>query len=379
MNPRSIAALILSQVIYDKRSLSFALASVLEKYPSHRQTNLIKELCYGVLRWYFRLDALLKQLLPKPLKAKDHDIQMLLLIGLYQILYLRISDHAAVSETVEAARELKKVWATKLINGVLRNFLRQRETLINKIESISTAHYAHPQWFINATQESWPNDWQNILLANNEHPPLCLRVNALKINRTDYLKKLADANIEATPSHYTSQGIILKTPMPVENIPGFLQGEVSVQDNAAQLAADLLELAPEQRILDACAAPGGKTAHILEIQPALKELIAIDQDPQRLQKIKENLDRLNLSATLIADDASQPNRWWDNHLFDRILLDAPCSATGVIRRHPDIKILRQMSDISALAQQQLDLLTALWPLLKPKGILLYLFCVAARK
>lgn len=371
MNPQAHAAKILYEVIINHKSLSVALAQA--KIPSE-QHRLTQEICYGVCRWYPRLDALSKTLLHKPLKSQALIIQMLIYVGLYQVLFLELPKASAVDATTEAAKFLKQEWATGLINAILRNFLRDEGKYLAKIEKSNTSQYAHLSWFIKAMQQAWPQYWQQILAANNQRPPMFLRVNLPRISRKNYLSELTVANIAAEAAAHTQSGILLSQAMPVLKLPGFSKGLLSIQDNSAQLAAELLDLKPAQMVLDACAAPGGKTCHMLELEPKLKKVIAIDNDAQRVNKIEENLQRLNLKANLITGDAANPEEWWDGKLFDRILLDAPCSATGVIRRHPDIKLLRRPSDIATLAEQQLTILNALWPLLKPRGILLYVTC-----
>ena len=367
MNPRYIAVIILQNVIESQHSLSESLAEELPKLKDPRDRAFVQALCFGVCRSYFRLDEIAKKLLQKPFKQKDQDVYLLILIGLYQMIEMRLPDYAAVSETVDTTKKLKKEWAKSLVNAVLRNYQRQQA-------DFPESHYSHPAWMIEKVQHDWPNDWQAILTANNQHPPLSLRVNQRKISREDYLKKLSDAEINAFPIPETSAGIYLETPMDVQDIPGFMQGEASVQDGAAQLAASLLQVQEKQRVLDACAAPGGKTSHILEAAPGEIDLIALDDDERRLSVVKENLQRLGLTATYICADAGDTAHWWDGQLFDRILLDAPCSATGVIRRHPDIKLLRRQSDISQMAEEQSRLLNALWPLLKSNGLLVYATC-----
>jgi 16S rRNA (cytosine967-C5)-methyltransferase len=376
MNSRAIAAQILAAVIQQKRSLNTALAERLADYSSAQDRGFIQELSYGVLRWYWQLNEITKHLLDHPLKIKDIDIQALLLIGIYQLLHLQTPPHAAIHETVQAARELNKTWATKLINGVLRRFQREQKELLAKIELIPAAHYAHSSWLFDAVQHAWPHNWETIVTANNQYPPMTLRVNCLQQTREKYLQLLAEKNIAASPAQHTTYGITLAEPCDISQLPSFAEGMVSVQDGAAQLAAELLELAPGQRVLDACAAPGGKTAHILEMEPNLDQLVVIDVAAERLNKVRENLKRLKLHPhpIVICADAAQPAQWWDGQLFDRILLDAPCSATGVIRRHPDIKLLRRPEDIAQLVTLQEKLLNALWPLLKPGGLLLYATC-----
>jgi 16S rRNA (cytosine967-C5)-methyltransferase len=374
MNLRTAAARVIFEVVFRGYSLSDSLPSALAQIAEARDQALVQTICYGVCRRYFFLNALLDGLLTTKLKSKDHDILALLLVGLYQLTDMRIPDYAAVGETVAAANDFKKAWAKGLINAVLRNYQRGAEELKKQAELNPSAFYSHPDWMIGKIKKYWPQQWQSILLANNEHPPFALRVNQRRGSRADYLKQLAQQNIEATAIPETQNGILLSTASRVENLPGFAAGCVSVQDGAAQLAAELLMLTPTLRVLDACAAPGGKTAHIAELEPELAELIALDRDEKRLAVVTENLARLQLSAVCVCSDAADTAAWWDGNSFDRILLDAPCSASGVIRRHPDIKLLRRPEDIENLVQEQWRLLTALWPLLKMGGVLVYSTC-----
>ena len=373
MNVRAIAATVLSKVM-EGASLSDTLPIYSAKLTDTRDQAFLQALCYGVCRWYFRLDAILQHLLDNPLKAKDADVFCLLLVGLYQLMDMRVPPHAAVAETVNATRGLKKIWAKGLVNAVLRNYQRQAETIDQAIQKNPNAFYAHPDWMIAMVKKDWPDAWEAILSGNNQHPPFSLRVNTQKNSRENYLQKLEAKSIEAHAIHETHSGITLAEPCDVGKLPGFAQGEVSVQDGAAQLAAELLRLEPGLRVLDACAAPGGKTTHILELQPRLQQLLAIDDDKARLAVINENFDRLQLSADVVCADAGDISAWWDGVLFDRVLLDAPCSASGVIRRHPDIKLLREQDDIDRLSREQARLLEALWSVLKPGGLLVYATC-----
>ena len=374
MDARAGAARVLVGVISGGRSLSDALPDVLQSVTDVRQRALIQELAYGTLRWYYRLDVLLLQLLQKPLKQRDADVHCLLLIGLYQLTQLAMPQRVAVNETVQATEALKKPWARGLVNAVLRNYQRRAAALAVTDAADDVAKYAHPAWLTEQLQHDWPDDWEAILNANNARPPFSLRVNQRRVTRDEYLEELAARSIEAVPLAHVATGLMLKKPVPVETLPGFSEGVVSVQDGAAQLAPGLLALAPGMRVLDACAAPGGKTAHILEAGPEITGLTAIDIDGRRLQRIAENLSRLSLQAQLLQGDAGKPSAWWDGQLYDRILLDVPCSATGVIRRHPDIKLLRKAEDVATLVSRQSGLLQALWPLLAPGGMLLYCTC-----
>lgn len=373
MNLRAAAAYIIDAV-RQGASLTEVLPQHIQHFSDPRDQAFLQALSYGVCRWYERLNTIVNFLLEKPLKEKDQLIQSLLLVGVYQLTDMRVPPHAAVAETVAAAKTLKKMWAKGLINAVLRNYQRRAPEITAHLQQVATATYAHPQWLIDAIKQDWPNDWQTILTANNQHPPLSLRVNLQHVSRAAYLTTLAAQQLDAQLIPETQAGISLTQAVDVEQLPGFNNGDVSVQDGAAQLAAELIAAAPGDRILDACAAPGGKAAHILESQPHLKELVALDYQAHRLLTVKETLQRLQLSATVKCADAGAVAQWWDGQLFDRILLDAPCSATGVIRRHPDIKLLRRATDITQLAQEQLRLLQTLWPLLKKAGLFVYATC-----
>lgn len=367
---RAAAAKVLAQVMAGQ-SLAQALPPMLERVPP-RDRPLLQQLCYGTSRNYHRLQSLLRQLLAKPLKDKDRDIQGLLLVGLYQLDDTRIPDHAAVAATVEATKFLKKPWARGLSNAVLRRYLRERESLAAQLTDAQRA--SHPNWLYKAIYQQWPEQATQIIAANNSQPPLVLRVNRQHGNRSAYLAQLAQSGIKARPGLLSEQAIYLDEPQDVATLPGFEQGLVSVQDEAAQLAAPLLGARRGERILDACAAPGGKTCHILELEPAVAELYAADVEPERLQRVGENLLRLNLDAHLLTMDCAKPDDRLAAATFDRILVDAPCSASGVIRRHPDIKLLRRAEDIQSFADQQLAIMRGLWPLLRPGGTLLYVTC-----
>lgn len=371
-NLRLTAARIIDDVT-NGRSLSDALPKQLSKMKDARDRAFVQAICYGVCRSYLQLDGVLSHLLRKPMKAKDSDVHALLMVGLYQLMQMHTADHAAVSETVSAVEGLKKPWARGLVNAVLRGYLRQKDELPAMIADDPETQYAHPRWWIQMCKEAYPEHWQQILAANNEHPPLTIRVNQQKISRDDYLQKLHAENLAAKIVPATASGIIIETPVPAEQLPGFQQGEVSVQDAAAQLAAEILQVQPGERVLDACAAPGGKLTHILELEKDLS-VTAVEVDDKRMQLVDENLKRLQLSAEMICADAANLNAWWDQQPFDRILLDAPCSASGVVRRHPDIKLLRELRDIKTLPNLQLSILKALWKTLKPNGVLVYATC-----
>ncbi|MGE8405624.1 MAG: 16S rRNA (cytosine(967)-C(5))-methyltransferase RsmB [Pseudomonas sp.] len=373
MNPRLAAARALAAVLSGKASLNSSLPAQLDKVEA-RDRGLTQDLAFGTARWQPRLSLLAERLLQKPFKSADADVEALLLVGLYQLLYTRVPEHAAIGETVGCADKLKKPWAKGLLNAVLRRAQREGNDLLAEMERDPVVRTAHPRWLQKSLKAFWPEQWEAICAANNAHPPMILRVNRRHHSRDAYLDLLRQAGIEATPCQYSSDGILLAEAKDVRDLPGFADGWISVQDEAAQLAADLLELAPGQRVLDACCAPGGKTCHLLEAEPGLAGVVAIDLEAKRLTRVRENLDRLGLDAQLIACDARDTAQWWDGKGFQRILLDAPCSATGVIRRHPDIKLTRQPDDIAALASLQGELLDALWPTLEVGGMLLYATC-----
>lgn len=373
MNPRLAAARALAAVLSGKASLNGSLPGQLEKVEP-RDRSLTQELAFGAARWQPRLAALAAKLLQKPFKAADADVEALLLIGLYQLFYSRIPAHAAIGETVGCADKLKKPWAKGLLNAVLRRAQREGEALLSELEHDPVVRTAHPRWLQKALKAAWPEHWEAICAANNAHPPMILRANRRHHSRDAYLGLLNEAGIAASACTFSQDGILLAEAQDVRELPGFAEGWISVQDEAAQLAAELLDLAPGQRVLDACCAPGGKTCHLLEVQPGLAGVLGVDLEAKRLVRVRENLERLGLQAELIAADGRDTAQWWDGKPFQRILLDAPCSATGVIRRHPDIKLARQAEDIPALASLQGELLDALWPTLEVGGILLYATC-----
>ena len=373
-DPRTLAALILTRIFKEGVSLDRLIPDMIGTQSSDRDRAFARELCYGVLRWYPRLDVIAAGLLSKPLKQKDLDVRAAILCGLYQLEYLRTPQHAAVSASVDVAAQLGKPWAGPVINAVLRRYQRERELLQQAADGTEAGKYAHPQWLISALRADWPQDWRDILQAANERPPMQLRVNTLRLSRSDYLRELARSHIDAHASSLLPAGITLATAVDVDALPGFRDGLVSVQDYGAQLAAAILDVHPGQAVLDACAAPGGKTAHIHECCPGIRRLTALDVNAARVALLHATRQRLDIPMEVIEGDARTPEMWWDGELYDRILLDVPCSATGVIRRHPDIKVLRRPADIAAFAHTQAQLLAALWPLLKAGGRLVYATC-----
>jgi 16S rRNA (cytosine967-C5)-methyltransferase len=377
INVRALAAKCCYSVIDQGRSLGDELPKQQDK-ASTKDKGLLQEICYGVLRFLPELEHDVRSLIQKPLTGKQRVFHFLLLIGVYQIKYMRIPDHAAVSETVGATGVLKNSHMKALINGVLRNFLRAKENAIKTPKPTSylplSIQYNHPSWFIKEIQQSYPEQWQQILNENQLKPPMWLRVNQQHHSVNDYKKLLDTAEIPISSVDPLSQAIELTHPTDVLNLPGFEQGWVSIQDGAAQQAARLLNCQKNDVVLDCCAAPGGKTCHILELTPNIKSMTAIDIEAKRLERVEENLKRLGLKATVIAADATNAKTWWQGQYFDRILLDIPCSGTGVIRRHPDIKWLRKAIDIDALIILQQQIIKEMWSLLKPGGTLLYATC-----
>ncbi|WP_428610068.1 16S rRNA (cytosine(967)-C(5))-methyltransferase RsmB [Sedimenticola sp.] len=370
VNPRIVAARLLRQLAAG-RSISDLLESGLDAV-APRDRGLVKEFCFGVARWRPRLEKIAGQLLSKPIKPKEGDVQALILLGLYQLIYMRVAPHAAVAETVEAARQMGKPWAVGLINALLRRFQREREALLALADSDPLSRYAVPGWLYQRIKANWPDHWEAIWQAANAHPPMSLRVNLAANSRDEYLAALLAADIPAMPIPHVPAGVQLIQPQDTAQLPGFAEGRVSVQDGGAQLAAPLLDLQPGLQVLDACAAPGGKSGQILESAPV--QLTAMDLDQRRLDRVRQNLARLGLTAEVVQGDAANPQGAWADRQYDRILLDVPCSATGVIRRHPDIKLLRRAQDIAALVATQGRILQAIWPLLKRGGRMVYATC-----
>ena len=340
---------------------------------SARDQAWVAELSYGLCRWYYQLEGLVMRYLRKPLRRKDRDIQCLLLLGTYQLLYSRVPDHAVLATSVALARRLAKPWATGLVNGVLRQLQRELQDGTCLTEVTPAHRYAQPDWLLAQIQSAYPQDWETILTALQQRAPMTLRLNLRRQGLPDYLATLSAAGMCGTGIPAVPGAVVLEQPTGVGQIPGFDAGMVSVQDAGAQLAAQLLDVQPGQRILDACAAPGGKTGHILELAEAV-ELIAADRQANRMARVTDNLQRLKLRAQCQVLDSSRPPSAWLQQPFDRILLDVPCSATGVMRRHPDIRLLRRPDDIPALVQRQAALLRAVWPCLKVGGRLLYATC-----
>ena len=370
-SPRDLAVQLLLQVLDKGASLSTALESdprLARLEP--RDRGFVQYLVYGVLRQYHQLHVLLQQLLEKPLKHKDEDIRLILLLALFQLQSSRVPDYACVDAAVSQTRAGKKRWAAGLVNGVLRNFLRQKDALLEQIVMDESARWCHPDWLIERIRQDWPADLESILTENNAQAPMILRVNTAQVSMAQRLEQLPESQPVGP------QAIQLATPRDVLDLPGFAEGRLSVQDAGAQKAAQLLVCQTGDRVLDACAAPGGKTGHLLELYEGI-HVDAMDVSAERLQRVQQNLERLHLSARLLQGDATDLD-WWDGKTYDGILLDVPCSATGVIRRHPDIKLHRRAEDIEALVQTQQAILDNVWQTLRPGGQLLYVTCSILR-
>ena len=373
---RAVAARTVLAVARDGRTLEDALAAA--GVPDD-QRPAVRSLAFGTVRWFIELEACLERLTSRPPAQLDPPVRALALVGLYQLVHGETPEHAAVAETVEAARVLERPRAAGFVNAVLRRFQRERATILEAVRREPPARFAHPAWLIDALRRDWPDEHEALLEAANAHPPMWLRVNVRRTDAGRYADRLRESGLDAVSCAFAPEALKLSRPVEVMKLPGFAGGEVSVQDAAAQLAARLLDARPGSRVLDACAAPGGKACHVLELVPSLGRMVALDLDAARNRRVRENLDRLGLEAKVVTGDACEPAGWWDGQPFDRILLDAPCSGTGVIRRHPDIKLLRRPGDIAAFAARQGRLLRSAWSLLAPGGRLLYATCSVLRE
>lgn len=373
-NIQLAAGQIVQQVLADGRNLNQVLEESLRKKTvwTPAQRAALQDLSYGTLRFYGKLRAILALLLHKPML--DQRIYYVLLVALYQLQYSKAAHHAVVDHAVRSAQMLN-VKVSGLVNAILRNFLRSRDTLLEQAAQNAEGKYSYPQWWIDELNAQYGERAAAILEAGNQHPPMTLRVNQRRNTTADYLMQLTQQDLFSRL--VAPDALQLDKPVPVDRLPGFFDGMVSIQDAGAQYAAGLLDVQDGMRVLDACAAPGGKTAHILE--RASVEMVAVDKDANRLQRVAENLQRLQLAAQLVVGDAAEPDVWWDGKPFQRILADVPCSASGVVRRHPDIKWLRRRTDIAGFAAQQLDILRALWRLLAQDGKLLYATCSVFRQ
>ncbi len=367
-NPRILAADLVNAVLLEKRSLTQALTTLRAATDAEaRVWSAAQNLAYGTLRQAGRLRFFLSKLVGRPLKPAD--LLGPLLVGLYELDGTDTPAYAVVNETVALAAR-RHPGTRGFVNAVMRNFDRRREGLRADVPSQQEAFWNFPVWWLERLRAEYPAEWRDILRTQNSHPPMTLRVNRRRADVATTLARLAEAGIPGRQSG--PWAITLERPVPISELPGFAEGRVSVQDLGAQWAAPLLEAGAGMRVLDACAAPGGKTGHLLE-QTDL-DLTALDSDGARLERVRDNLARLGLSAHLLAADAGNTGAWWDGHPFDRILLDAPCTASGVAGRHPDGKWLKRAEDMQHLCREQSRLLDALWPLLKPGGKMLYATC-----
>ncbi|WP_419812419.1 16S rRNA (cytosine(967)-C(5))-methyltransferase RsmB [Bacterioplanoides sp.] len=360
------------------QSLNQALPP-LEARVSDDDRGFLRDLALGSCRYFQRLNAIAKMLLKTPFGEEDQDLHALMVIGLYQLEIQKKAPHAAVHATVDVCEEMGKGYAKSVVNACLRRYGREYESLTAPLEDNPVTATSHPKWLLKMMKKAWPEHWAEVFTQNNQRPPLCLRVNQRHGSREDYLQRLQQAGIEAHPAEFAPFGIYLAQSCDVTQLPGFEDGDVSVQDEAAQLASLILAPQPGENILDACAAPGGKTCALLEAADCA--VTALDLEASRLERVEENLERLGLfgndtglSASVVCADMANTDEWWEGQQYDAILLDAPCSASGVIRRHPDIKLLRRSADIAQLADVQAQLLNTAWDLLKPGGRLLYATC-----
>lgn len=374
---RQVAIKVITNILLQQGSLSTQLARhQLDVASEH--APMLKELCFGVCRQYPRLNSIALHLLAHPFEEKDTDLYAVLLLGLYQLTYMNTPDHAAVNETVEACRILNKDWATKLMNAVLRRYQREADDIVEILEAQPSVEFNMPKWLVKRFNKHWPEHLEEIIEASNTHPPMCIRVNESLVSRETYKEQLLDLGINTEKGEFSDSALYLKNAVRVGELPGFDDGYVSVQDEAAQLSAHILSPKAGEKVLDACAAPGGKTGHLLEKANSAglssMELTAVELESWRMEKIESNLERLGYSAQLICADASDLDAWWDGEHFDKILLDVPCTATGVIRRNPDIKINRKPADIDDLVIIQREILNKVWTTLKSGGFMLYATC-----
>lgn len=375
-NTRALAAQALADIALRGMSLREAMEQKAPKLRDPRDRALLMALLSDGARWWLRFDTALDRLLDKPLRHKEPEVHALLVLGLVQLEILQLQDYAAVAATVEATRALGRPRLAGLVNAILRRWQRERVELLAALDTRPQTRYALPPWLVKTITTDWPDQQEAVLADSNREPPLMLRANRRRITRDALIEQLRAAGYQADAHPWLADGIVLPHSSDVTRMPGFAEGWFAVQDGAAQVAADVADVRHGQRVLDACAAPGGKACHLLE--RAEIALTALDFDATRTTRIRQNLDRLGLQADVRVGDAGDPSGWWDGKLFDRILIDAPCSATGVLRRRPDVRLHRRASDIEPLVAQQQRILAALWPLLAPGGRLVYITCSLLR-
>jgi 16S rRNA (cytosine967-C5)-methyltransferase len=373
---RALAARGLAEVALRGASLRDVMERNARRLADPRDRALLMALLSEGARWWLRFDAAIDGLLEKPLRHKDPAVHALLVLGLVQLEILQLSDYAAVAATVEATRTLGRPPLAGLVNAILRRWQRERDTLLARLDAEPQTRHAHPAWLAAALKRDWPQQAEAVMEADNREPPLMLRVNRQRSERAALIGQLQAAGYQASAHPWLNDALVLPHSTDVTRMPGFDDGLFAVQDGAAQVAADLADLRDGQRVLDACAAPGGKACHLLE--RADIDLTALEFDAARGERIRQNLMRLRLNAKVVIGDAGAPKRWWKGQAFDRILIDAPCSATGVLRRRPDVRLHRRESDIPAMHAQQRRILAALWPLLAPGGRLVYITCSLLR-
>ena len=374
------AALKALNQVFSGQSLSAVQQGVIDTLADRRDRGLANEIINGVLRWRWQLEFFVSCLLSKPLKQKDRDVQLLLLMALYELKECRAPDYAVINDAVELVRApggkgAGKKWAAGMVNAVLRRFTREKEELIASIKD-GQVRYSHPRWILEKIKTDWPENWRQILEANNQRPAFWLRVNQKQYSAKQYQSLLAENDIESHVSALADHALKLGQGTDVRLLPGFADGAVSVQDVGAQLTAELLNISDSAQVLDLCAAPGGKTCHLLERYNDIDKIFAVDLEEKRMRRVSENLQRLKLESRveLIVADAREYQLWWSGNQFGRVLIDAPCSASGVIRRHPDIKTLRRESDITPLVTLQAEILSSAWRMLATGGELLYVTC-----
>ena len=373
---RALAARGLADIALRGASLREVMERAAPKLADPRDRALLMALLSEGARWWLRFDAAVNGLLEKSLRHRDPAVHALLVLGLVQLEILELQDYAAVAATVEAVRALKRPQLAGLVNAVLRRWQRERQTLLARLDATPQTRHAHPAWLTASLQRDWPEQADAVMAADNREPPLMLRVSRQRSERATLVGQLQAAGYAATAHPWLADALVLPHSTDVTRMPGFEEGHFAVQDGAAQIAADLADLRDGLRVLDACAAPGGKACHLLD--RADIELTALEFEPTRAERIRQNLMRLRLNAKIVVGDAGAPKGWWKGQPFDRILIDAPCSATGVLRRRPDVRLHRRESDIAAMQTQQRRILAALWPLLAPGGRLVYITCSVLR-